>query len=115
MGGAQLLDHVGAGGAVDVQHIKGVAGGQADVGLRVAGPPGQHAGPVAGGVVDPVGDQRAKGVLADLAAARIPTRTAGLHRRLVATDRLKIAAVGEGIVQGQHRDATGGIAKRRVP
>ena len=60
---------MGAGGAVDVQDVEAVAGGQADVGLGVAGPPGQDPGPVGGGVLDPVGDQRAEGVLGGLAAA----------------------------------------------
>ena len=116
MGGGQLLDGVGAGGAVDVQDVEAVAGGQADVGLGVAGPPGQDPGPVTGGVVDPVGDQAAQGVLGRLAAARIPTRAADpCHRRLVvAGNRLEAASVGEGVVQGQDRDAAGGIAKRGV-
>ena len=107
-----------AGGAVDVQDVEAVAGGQADVGLGVAGPPGQDPGPVGGGVLDPVGDQAAEGVLADLAAARIPTRAARPHCRarqlLVAGDGLEVAAVGEGVVQGQDRDAAGGIAKGGV-
>ena len=47
-----------------------MAGGQADVGLGVAGPPGQDPGPVGGGVLDPVGDQAAEGVLAE--AGRSP-------------------------------------------
>jgi hypothetical protein len=69
-----------------------VATGEADVGLGVAGPPGQHAGPVGSGVGDPVGDQAAQGVLADLAAARIPTRAAQPHPRLlVASDWLEVA------------------------
>jgi hypothetical protein len=78
MGGGQLADGSLAGGAVDVQDVEQVAGGQADVGLGVAGPPGQDPGPVTGGVLDPVRDQAAQGVLANLAAARIPTRTADL-------------------------------------
>jgi hypothetical protein len=73
MGGGEFPDGVGAGGAVDVQDVEGVAGGEADVGLGVAGPPGQHPGPVTGGVLDPVGDQAAQGVLTNLAAAWIPT------------------------------------------
>jgi hypothetical protein len=117
--GGQGLDDVSAGGAVDVQHIKDVTGGQADVGLGMAGPPGQHPGPVTGGLLEPVGDQAAQGVLADLAAARIPTRAArrrrGTRQRSVAGHGLKVAAVGEGVVQGQHRDAPGGIAKGGVP
>jgi hypothetical protein len=40
MGGGQLLDGVGAGGAVDVQDVEAMPGGQADVGLGVAGPQG---------------------------------------------------------------------------
>ena len=74
-------DGLGAGGAVDVQDVEAVAGGQADVGLGVAGPPGQDPGPVGGGVLDPVGDQAAQGVLGGLAAARIPTRAARPHCR----------------------------------
>jgi hypothetical protein len=69
-------DGEGAGGAVDVQHVKLVTGGEADVGLGVAGPPGQDPGPVTGGVLDPVGHEAAQGVLGGLAAARIPTRAA---------------------------------------
>jgi hypothetical protein len=50
-------------------------------------------------------------VLANLATARIPTRAADPHRRLlVATDWLETAPVREGVVQGQDRDAAGGIA-----
>jgi hypothetical protein len=116
MGGGQLPDGVGAGGAVDIQDVEQLAGGQADVGLGVAGPPGQHPGPVTGGVGDPVGDQAAQGVLANLAAAQIPTRAARPHRRrLVAGNRLEVAVVGEGVVQGQDRDAAGGIANGGVP
>jgi hypothetical protein len=77
MGSDEFSDGVGAGGAVDVQDVEAVPGGQADVGLGVVGPPGQDPGPVAGGVLDPVGNQVAQGVLAWLAAARIPTRAAG--------------------------------------
>jgi hypothetical protein len=40
MGGGQLSDGQFAGGTVDVQDVEAVAGGQADVGLGVAGPPG---------------------------------------------------------------------------
>ena len=72
MGGGQLLDGLGAGGAVDVQDINAMPGGQADVGLGVTGPPGQDPGPVTGGVLDSVGDQAAQGVFADLAAVGIP-------------------------------------------
>jgi hypothetical protein len=106
---------VGSGGAVDVQDIEAVAGGQADVGLGVAGPPGQDPGPVTGGVLDPVRDQAAQGVLANLGAGRVPTRAAGpWRRRLVAADRLEAALVGEGVVQGQDGDTPGGIAKGGV-
>jgi hypothetical protein len=108
--GSELLDRLGAGGAVDVQDIEQMPGGQADVGLGVAGPPGQDPGPITGGILDPVGDQRAEGVLANLAAARIPTRAAGpCHRSLaIARNRLEVASVGKGIVQGQDGDAAGG-------
>jgi hypothetical protein len=109
--GGQSPDGVLAGGTVDVQHIKGVAGGQADVGLGVARPPSQDPGPVTGGVLDPMRHQAAQRVLGDLAAAWIPTRAARLHLRLpVAGDWPEVAAVGEGVVQGQHRNAAGGIA-----
>jgi hypothetical protein len=47
MGGGEIADYLGAGGAVDVQDIEPVATGQADVGLGVAGPPGQDPGPIA--------------------------------------------------------------------
>ena len=64
-------DGVGAGGAVDVQDIKPVAGGQADVGLGVAGPPGQDPGPIGGGVLDAVG-AGCPGVLGSLATEPDP-------------------------------------------
>jgi hypothetical protein len=105
-----------AGGDVDVQDVEAVAGGQADVGLGVAGPPGQDPGSVTGGVLDAMGDQAAQGVLGRLAAARILARAAARHPRLgVTSDWLEAATVGEGVVQGQDRDAAGGIAKRGVP
>jgi hypothetical protein len=87
--------------------------GQADVGLGVAGPPGQNPGSVAGGVLDPIGYESAEGVLGNLAAARIATRAVHpYHRRLLITgNRLEAAVVGEGIVQGQDRGAPRGIAK----
>jgi hypothetical protein len=69
MGGGQLTDGLFAGGAVDVQDVETVAGGQADVGLGLLGPPGQDSGSVGGGVLDPVGDQAAQWVLGGLAAA----------------------------------------------
>jgi hypothetical protein len=111
MGGGQLLDGVGAGGAVDIQDVEAVPGGQADVGLGVAGPPGQDPSPVTRGVLDPMRHKGAQGVLANLAAARIPTRAADpCHRRMgIAGNRLEAAPVGEGVVQGQDRDAAGGI------
>src|SRR5829696_8138429 len=115
----QRPDGVPAGGAVDVQDVKPVAGGEADVGLGVASPPGQHPGPVGGGVLEAVGHQAAQGVLAGLAAARVPTRAARRRwcgdRWSVAGEGLDVAAVGEGVVQGQHRDAPGGIAERGLP
>jgi hypothetical protein len=73
MGGRQGPDGLLALWPVDVQDVEGVAGGQSDVGLGVAGPPGQDPGSVGGGVLYAVGDQAAQGMLADLAAARIPT------------------------------------------
>ena len=73
MGGGQLTDGSLAGGAVDVQDIEAMPTGKADVGLGVAGPPGQDPGPVGGGVLDPVGHEGAEGVLANLAAVRILT------------------------------------------
>jgi hypothetical protein len=104
---------------VDVQDVEAIPRGEADVGLRMEGPPSQHPGPVTGGVLDPMGYQGAEGVLANLAAARISTRAARPHRRarqlLVASEDLEVAAVGEGVVQGQDGDALGGIAKRGVP
>jgi hypothetical protein len=118
MGGREGPDGVLAGGAVDVQDVEPLAGGQADVGLWVAGPPGQDPGTVGGGVLDPVGDQAAQGVLARLAAARVPTRAPRPHRRtrqlLIAGEGVEVAAVGEGVVQGQHRDVPGSIAKGSV-
>src|SRR5215216_8002616 len=57
-------------------------------------------------------------MLADLAAARIPTRAARRRREVrqlsVAADGLEAGLVGEGVVQGQHRDAPGGIAEGGV-
>src|SRR5215217_9409088 len=57
-------------------------------------------------------------MLAGLAAARIATRTAhrlyGAWQLAAAGEGVEVALVGEGVVQGQHRDAAGGIAKRRV-
>jgi hypothetical protein len=103
MGGGELLDGLGAGGAVDVEDIEPLATGEADVGVGVAGPPGQHAGPVTGGVGDAVGDQPAQGVLANLAAVRIPAGTANRQngrRQVSAAGGLEVAVVGEGIVQG---------------
>jgi hypothetical protein len=115
MGGRQGPDGLGAGGAINVQDIEAMPGGQAGVGLGVAGPPGQDPGPVTGGVLDPVGDQAAQGVLANLAAARIPTRAAGPQRRwLIAGDWLEVAVVGEGMVQGQDGDAARSIANGGV-
>ena len=116
MGGRQRPDDLGTDGAVDIQDIEAVAGGQADVGLGVAGPPGQDPGPVTGGVGDPVGDQAAQGVLADLAAARIPTRTADpCHRSLgVTSNRLEAGSVGQGVVEGQDGDAAAGVAEGGV-
>ena len=106
-------------GAVDIQDVEAMSSGQADVGLGVAGPPGQHAGPVGGGVLDPMRYEGAEGMLAGLAAAWIPTRAARPHGRarqlVVAGEGLEVAAVGQGVVQRQHWDAAGGIAKRRVP
>jgi hypothetical protein len=113
------VDGLGADGAVDVQDVEPVAGGEADVGLGLAGPPGQHPGPVGRRLRDPVRHQNTEGVLGDLAAVRIPTRAARAHREVrqlsVVGDRLHAAVVGEWVVQGQHRDAPGGIAERGVP
>jgi hypothetical protein len=119
MGGGQPADGLLAGGAVDVQDVEAIPSGEADVGLGLLGPPGQDPGPVTAGVLDPVGDQAAQGVLANLAAARIPTRTA--HRLCeawqlwVVSEGAEVAVVGEGMVQGQDRDAAGGIAKGGIP
>src|SRR5215217_5018848 len=79
--GRQCSDGLLALWPVDVQDVEQAAGGQADVGLGAAGPPGQDPGSVGGGVLDSVGDQAAQGVLANLAAARIPTRAARLFCR----------------------------------
>jgi hypothetical protein len=73
MGDSQGPDGLFADGAVDVQDIEAVAGGQANVGLRMVGPPGQDPGSVTGGVVDPVGDEGADGMLGELWAGPIPT------------------------------------------
>jgi hypothetical protein len=116
MGGRQGPDGLFAGGAINVQDIEAMAGGRAGVGLGVAGPPGQDPGPVTGGVLDPMGDQAAQGVLANLAAARIPTRAADpCHHSLgVTRNRLEAASVGEGVVQGQDGDAARSIANGGV-
>ena len=111
-------DGLGASGAVDVQDVEAVAGGQADVGLGVAGPPGQDAGPVAGGVGEAVGDQAAQGVLADLGAGSVATRAAAVGRRGAWGGAVgggsDAVAVGEGVVQGQDRDAPGGVGEGGV-
>jgi hypothetical protein len=100
----ESADGLGAGGAVDVQDVERVASGQADVGLGLLGPPGQHPGPVSRRLLDPVGHQNAEGVLGDLAAARIPTRAAraprGGRELSVVGDGLHAVVVGEGVVQG---------------
>jgi hypothetical protein len=63
-----------------------------------------------------MGDEDAEGVLANLAAAHIPTRAAQACRRAwprsAVAEGLEVALMGEGIVQGQHWDAPGGIAER---
>jgi hypothetical protein len=101
--GRQDPDRVLAFGAVDIEHVEQVPGCQADVGLGVAGPPGQDPGPVGGGVLDPMRCEGAEGVLANLAAAWIPTRAGRSCRRArpvsVAANRLQIAPVGERRVQ----------------
>src|SRR5829696_8591956 len=79
MDGGQPADGSLAFWSVDVQDVEQGAGGQADVGLGVAGPPGQDPGSVGGGVLDAMGYEAAQGVLANLAAARIPTRAARAH------------------------------------
>ena len=109
--GRELLDDLGAGGAVDVQDIEVMPGGQADVGLGVAGLPGQDPGPIRSCVLDPVGHEAAHGVLGDLAAARVLARAGGPCRRSLGVIENGLeAAVGEGVVQGQDGDAAGGIA-----
>jgi hypothetical protein len=95
MGGGQLADGVFAGGTVDVQYVEQSADGQADVGLGVAGPPGQHPRPVTGGVLDPMRDEGAEGMFAGLAAAWIPTRTARPDCRA-----WQLSAAGEGLEAG---------------
>ena len=82
-------DGVGAGGAVDVQDVEGVAGGEADVGLGVAGPPGQDPGSVGGGVLDAVGDQGCPGGACrpgrspdpDTSSSFLPTGSAAVGRQ----------------------------------
>ena len=65
----------------------------------------------------PLGDEGAEGVLANLGAAQIPTRADRPCYRAwllsAAAQGLEVA-VGEGVVQGQDRDASGGIAERGV-
>jgi len=67
----------------------------------------------------PWGTRLPKGMLANLAAAWIPTRAPGRRRRsrqrVVAGEGLEVAPVGEGVVQGQDRDLLGGIAEGGVP
>jgi hypothetical protein len=117
--GGERADGVVAGGPVDIQGIEQVAGGQADVGLGMLGPPGQHPGPVGGGIVQPVGDQAAQGVLAELTAgwvaARASRRHVGSDQLPVAGDGLDAGPVGEWVVQREDGDATGGIAEGGVP
>jgi hypothetical protein len=118
MGAGEGADGLGADGAVNVQDIEPKAGGQADVGLGLLGPPGQHPGPIGRGLLEPMGHQDAEGVLGDLAAARIPTRAAranrGVRQLSVVGDGLNAAVVGEGVVEGQDGDASGGIAESGV-
>jgi hypothetical protein len=66
--GGQACERAFAGGAVDVEHVEPVPGGQADVGLGEALPPPLDLLAVGGGVVEAVGGD---GVLADRAAARV--------------------------------------------
>src|SRR5829696_9383454 len=63
MGGGELSDGLLAGGAVDVQDVEAVSGGQADVGLGLLGPPGQHAGPVVVASLSPWGTRLPRGCL----------------------------------------------------
>ncbi len=94
-------------------------GGQADVGLGVAGPPGQHPGPIGGGVLDAVGDQASRGGAwrrwpQPGSRHEQPVPTAGLGSCRSPATGWRPPAVGEGVVQGQHRDAPGGIAEGGV-
>jgi hypothetical protein len=57
MDSREFSNGLGAGGAVDVQDVEAMPGGQADVGLGMVGPPGQDPGAVGGGVSDPMRDE----------------------------------------------------------
>jgi hypothetical protein len=63
-------------------------------------------------------DEGAEGAFARLAAVGIPTRAAHPNRGVLLQplvgERLTVAVVGEGAVQGRHPDAAGGIAERGV-
>jgi hypothetical protein len=113
--GAQGRDRLGA---VQVQDVEAVPAGQADVGQRVAGPPGQHPGPIRGGLGEAMGDEAAQGVLADLPAGPVPTGAAGPH--LGRDDPAVIqnagaVEVGEWVVQRQDRDPPAGVAEGGIP
>jgi hypothetical protein len=92
-------DDLGAGGTVDVQDIELVAGREADVGLGMLGPPGQHPGPIGCRLLEAVRNESAEGMLGGLAAARIPARAARPYRpgrQRSAAGGLEVAPLGEG-------------------
>jgi hypothetical protein len=104
-------------GAVQVQHVEAVAGGQADVGLGVAGPPGQHPRPIGRRLPHPMRDEGAEGMLADLPARPIPTRAAAPYLR---GDNPTVARgagaseLGDRVMQRQHRNPAAGVAEGGV-
>jgi hypothetical protein len=57
MGSGECSDGLGTSGAVDIQDVEQLPGGEANVGQGMASPPGQDPGPVTGGIVDAMGDQ----------------------------------------------------------
>jgi hypothetical protein len=72
-----LVERPVADGGRRRQARQGMAGGEADVGLGVAGPPGQHPRSVTGGVLDAMRDEGAEGAFARLAAAGGLSKGAG--------------------------------------
>src|SRR6266540_3652597 len=95
-----------AGGGVQVEHVEHRPGGEPDVGLRVAPPPGPDLGAVGGRVGEPT---RRQGVLAGLRAAWLPARAPQ------GAPPLPPPAAGDGgVVQRNHGNALLGVRQGAV-